>query len=264
MASNRSRSFAAALPLVLFAGAVCAQDVGLARVELVTRSVQVGLSGQEGEGSITLQDLGPDCRYEFTIKGFGGGLALGIKKLEASGYAKGMKRLADFPGDYTATDAAATVIKGGGTLTLENKHSAVGMELESRTSGVSLGVTGEGMTIAMKNPIPEPSRRYVVYFGLNESDLDADARAVMQQVVSDWTCLYPRLRLVGHTDSSGNAQYNKKLSRRRSTSVEEALLAGGIRPDRIFGTGVGQDAPLRETGDGVREAENRAVVIAVE
>ncbi len=264
MERGRRTTWLATGAVLALAGGVQAQEVGLARVELTTRSVQVGFAGMDGGGTITLQDLGDDCRYEFTVKGFGGGLAVGVKKLEASGYAKGMKKLADFPGEYTATDAAATVIKGGGTLTLENKNSPVAMELASRTSGVNLGVSGEGMTIAMKEPIPTPPRRYVVYFGHDESDLDADAQAIVGSAVADWRCLYPRLRLVGHTDTSGNPDYNKKLSRRRSASVEQALLAGGIRPDRIFGTGVGQESLLIETAQGVREAENRAVVITVE
>jgi outer membrane protein OmpA-like peptidoglycan-associated protein len=265
MSESRSlKCFAAALPFAISSAAALAQDAGLARVELVTESVQVGFAGQEGEGTITLQDLGDDCRYGFTVKGFGGGVALGVKKLEGRGYVKGLRSLAEFPGEYSATDVAATVIKGGGTLTLENKNTGAGMELESKTTGLSLGVSAEGMTIAMKEPIPEPPRRYVLYFGLNESGLDAEARAVADQILSDWRCRYLKLRLVGHTDSSGNAAYNKKLSRRRASSVEQALLAGGIRPDRLLGTGVGQEALLRETADGMPEAENRAVVVMVE
>jgi outer membrane protein OmpA-like peptidoglycan-associated protein len=70
-----------------------------------------------------------------------------------------------------------------------------------------------------------------------------------------------KLQITGHTDSSGSAEYNRMLAERRVRSVVEYLERQGIPASRIQATSVGESAPRIRTGDGVREAGNRAVVV---
>ena len=72
------------------------------------------------------------------------------------------------------------------------------------------------------------------------------------------------MTLTGHTDTTGNPEYNLKLSKKRADSVESALLGAGIGSDRLSTSGVGQGVLLKQTGDGVRSDLNRAVVISVQ
>ncbi|MGN3975570.1 OmpA family protein [Tsuneonella sp. SYSU-LHT278] len=53
-----------------------------------------------------------------------------------------------------------------------------------------------------------------------------------------------RYRIEGHTDSTGDADFNRKLSQERAASVRAALLAAGVDPSRIEVVGYGADQPI--------------------
>lgn len=55
---------------------------------------------------------------------------------------------------------------------------------------------------------------------------------------------FTTIRITGHTDKLGSAQYNKALSLRRSNAVKEYLVSKGIRPDQIETVGGGKDFPI--------------------
>ena len=58
-----------------------------------------------------------------------------------------------------------------------------------------------------------------------------------------------RLRVEGHTDAKGSAEYNLNLSKRRALSVAEYLVTHhGIAPDRFEIAGKGMSEPLVEDG----------------
>jgi outer membrane protein OmpA-like peptidoglycan-associated protein len=70
-----------------------------------------------------------------------------------------------------------------------------------------------------------------------------------------------KLQITGYTDSSGSAEYNRRLAERRVRSVVEYLERQGIPASRIEATAVGESASRVRTGDGINEAGNRAVVV---
>ena len=73
---------------------------------------------------------------------------------------------------------------------------------------------------------------------------------------------YPRLtiELRGHTDSrnsTGDPNYNVKLSQRRADAVKEALVKRGIAPERITAIGFGERQPIADNGTDEGRAQNR-------
>jgi outer membrane protein OmpA-like peptidoglycan-associated protein len=73
------------------------------------------------------------------------------------------------------------------------------------------------------------------------------------------------VRLEGHTDNTGDAAANKKLSLDRAIVVKELLVKGGITEARITGTdGYGEEKPIaaNETEEG--RAKNRRTELVVE
>lgn len=52
--------------------------------------------------------------------------------------------------------------------------------------------------------------------------------------------------LEGHTDGAGDADYNRRLSRRRAETVAAYLVRRGIAGDRLRAVGHGADRPLPE------------------
>ncbi|PSM51634.1 outer membrane fibronectin-binding protein [Campylobacter blaseri] len=65
--------------------------------------------------------------------------------------------------------------------------------------------------------------------------------------------------LEGHTDSTGNANYNKKLSEKRAASVKKALIDLGVSSEKISTIGYGEEQPIADNSTRAGRAENRRV-----
>jgi OmpA-OmpF porin, OOP family len=67
-----------------------------------------------------------------------------------------------------------------------------------------------------------------------------------------------RFLVVGHTDGTGNREYNLKLSQQRADAIREALVDPfGIDPDRIEAVGLGEEQLLNAAKP--EAAQNRRV-----
>ena len=71
---------------------------------------------------------------------------------------------------------------------------------------------------------------------------------------------YPqtRIRVEGHTDSKGSAEYNMNLSQRRAQAVSNALIQRGVDPMRVETLGFGESQPISSS-----DADNRRVNIVI-
>lgn len=97
-----------------------------------------------------------------------------------------------------------------------------------------------------------------VYFAHDKSSIDAAGLAALRTLAQALTAETSRSLLVtGHTDRSGPARYNSRLSLRRADAVRAALIAAGVVPSRIHVAGRGESNPLVITADHVREPRNR-------
>ena len=111
-------------------------------------------------------------------------------------------------------------------------------------------------------PAPEASTNYTVYFDFDSWTLTAEDLAVIDQVIKTVRAgSQTHITVVGHTDTSGPADYNQHLSVERAHVVVEALVDLGARRKSIRASGVGETDLAVETGDGVREPKNRRTVI---
>jgi outer membrane protein OmpA-like peptidoglycan-associated protein len=73
-----------------------------------------------------------------------------------------------------------------------------------------------------------------------------------------------RIRIEGHTDSTGSANANQVLSQRRADAVREALVAAGIEASRMTAVGIGADRPVAGNDSAEGRARNRRVEVIVE
>lgn len=68
----------------------------------------------------------------------------------------------------------------------------------------------------------------------------------------------------GHTDSSGDAATNKKLSGERAAVMVKQLVAKGVPADDIESVGMGADRPLEKPDDtAAKKARNRRYEVQV-
>lgn len=72
------------------------------------------------------------------------------------------------------------------------------------------------------------------------------------------------VRIEGHTDSTGSAEYNLGLSRRRAEAVEQFLVRQGVEPTRIDAVGLGASYPVASNGDPAGRTQNRRVDLLID
>jgi len=104
-----------------------------------------------------------------------------------------------------------------------------------------------------------------VSFALNKAELtDAAKRTLDDEVVAALKD-DPSLRVIveGHTDSTGSAAYNQKLSERRAATVKAYLVGRGIAAERVKSVGYGETQPRASNDTPEGRAQNRRVEIKV-
>ena len=118
--------------------------------------------------------------------------------------------------------------------------------------------------VAAPAPAPAAPADYTVYFDLDSWTLTAEDLAVITNVINTARAGgQSQITVVGHTDTTGSAAYNQRLSVRRANVVVEALVDMGARRAAIRASGVGETDLAVPTPDGVKEAKNRRSVIAI-
>ena len=125
-----------------------------------------------------------------------------------------------------------------------------------------VGACSEPQAVTAPPPAPMQSTSYMVFFDWDRSDLSQQALATVGQAADAFkTTGQSRITATGHTDTSGPDQYNMALSLRRANAVKDALVRDGVPATAISVVGKGEHDLLVPTADGVREPQNRRVVI---
>jgi outer membrane protein OmpA-like peptidoglycan-associated protein len=105
----------------------------------------------------------------------------------------------------------------------------------------------------------------MVFFDWDRSNLSQQALTTIQQAANAFkTKGNARITATGHTDTSGPESYNMALSLRRANAVKDALVRNGVPAQAITVVGMGEKGLLVQTGDNVREPQNRRVEIVIQ
>ena len=132
-------------------------------------------------------------------------------------------------------------------------------------TGCSIRVAGQEKVSASKKTRPEMGqvfRTYTVYFGFDSAELTQSARTLIAKVANEIDQFQPEnVTVAGYTDTSGPAEYNKRLSDRRAETVSQALAEFDVQNKIINKKAFGEDNLAVKTQDGTRLSENRRVVI---
>lgn len=102
-------------------------------------------------------------------------------------------------------------------------------------------------------------------FAVGRSTLSARALDELRSIVAVLG-LYPEHRLIaeGHTDATGDEDFNERLARARAEAVRNALVARGIDPTRIGVAGYGERLPVADNATAAGRAVNRRVEVVIE
>ena len=135
-------------------------------------------------------------------------------------------------------------------------------------AGIAAFVLGACSEPAPPPPPPPPPAQptsFMVFFDWDRSNLSAQAQTTIQQAAAAFKSRgSARVTTTGHTDTSGPDGYNMALSLRRANTVKDALVQNGVPAQAITVIGKGESQLLVQTGDGVREPQNRRVEIVMD
>jgi OmpA-OmpF porin, OOP family len=141
----------------------------------------------------------------------------------------------------------------------------------SLPNGTSISVPDGSLNYNLASYLASGSQdvpRTFVFDHLNFQSSSADVTPDSVQTVHDLTEImkaYPNVQfqLVGHTDNTGDADTNQKLSVDRANTVRAMLVSGGVNPQRISTTGYGQLRPIAINDTEEGRAKNRRIELTV-
>jgi outer membrane protein OmpA-like peptidoglycan-associated protein len=97
--------------------------------------------------------------------------------------------------------------------------------------------------VFVEAPTRDPSK-YVIYFDFAQSGLDAESKAVLDEVYQTMVKTPALvLKIQGFTDGVGDGQVNLKLAGGRSRSARDYLIYKGVRADRMVMEVFGEAEP---------------------
>lgn len=103
-----------------------------------------------------------------------------------------------------------------------------------------------------------------VFFDFNKATIKSVSYPVLDAVAAILK-KYKRvnIRIEGHTDDVGDADYNLKLSKRRARAVKKYLMTKGVKRSRLTYKGYGKTNPLEQGKSAEARAKNRRVEFVI-
>ncbi len=102
-----------------------------------------------------------------------------------------------------------------------------------------------------------------VYFAFDKSSINAEAQAVLDEVINATKNGDYSISIDGHGDHIGTKEYNYKLSLERADAVKEYLISKGLSRILITTKGEGEKAPIASNDTESGRAKNRRAELTI-
>ncbi|MFA0541529.1 OmpA family protein [Vibrio sp. 10N.222.52.B7] len=149
-------------------------------------------------------------------------------------------------GNTTASAAAATASAVAVTQAPSEPITEPAVVVEEKTTVVVTKAQTESFSQGM--------------FETNSTELSTDGKIALMPLVEVLKA-HPQssVDVVGHTDSTGAAEYNLMISKKRAAAVAAYIEEQGIEADRITASGEGEENPIASNATAEGRAQNRRV-----
>ncbi|MBS7246209.1 MAG: OmpA family protein [Bacteroidales bacterium] len=103
-----------------------------------------------------------------------------------------------------------------------------------------------------------------ILFATNKSNLSAEAKSNLKKFADEMKDLSDTdITIYGHTDNTGSAEVNERLSLQRANAVSAELQADGIAKSRITTEGKSFTMPVADNSTAEGRAQNRRVEVFI-
>ncbi|KPQ25816.1 MAG: putative outer membrane protein [Halomonas sp. HL-48] len=191
---------------------------------------------------------GGETQRSKTATGTGIGAAVGAVAGALSGDGSSSRR------DRAVIGAAVGAAAGAGVGAYMDRQE---QQLRENLQGSRIEVDRRGDDIVLNMPSS-------VTFDIDSSELTSEARSALNEVanvLSEYADT--RVNIAGHTDSTGEEDYNQRLSERRAQSVGSYLGQNGVSSARLNTRGYGESQPVASNDSEDGRSQNRRVEITL-
>lgn len=147
------------------------------------------------------------------------------------------------------------VVGGAAGAIIGDQMDRQAAELKQNVKGARVERVGEGIQVTFESGL---------LYDFDSDVVKRDARTNLRELVLSLE-KYPDsdLLILGHTDSVGTLEYNKRLSVRRADAAAEYLISQGVRRTRIGTGGLGEEEPLATNATEAGRQQNRRIEVAI-
>jgi outer membrane protein OmpA-like peptidoglycan-associated protein len=215
---------------------------------VVSKSALVAMLALSVAGCYTYDPYTGEKKVSDTTKGAGIGAAAGaVVGLLTGGDAAAHRK--------NALIAAGVGALAGGAIGNYMDRQEANLRHDLAGTGVSVTRMGDNITLNMPGNIT---------FKSNSAELDPSFYKVLNSVnvvVKKYNKTV--VEVAGHTDSTGAADYNQKLSERRANSVAQYLESQGLANNRVVTVGAGESRPVADNATPEGRQANRRVELTL-
>ena len=153
--------------------------------------------------------------------------------------------------------AIGGVVGGTAGVLIGRKMDKEAQRIEEEIPGAQIERVENGIVLTF-------DEKSGVYFATNKATLNEASQETLNKLTgifkeySDTNIL-----VVGHTDSTGNDDYNMQLSKDRAYSVSNYFTTNGISSGRITTNWFGETQPMHDNSTAEGRSKNRRVNIAI-
>nr|WP_255356587.1 OmpA family protein [Thioclava sp. SK-1] len=142
--------------------------------------------------------------------------------------------------------------------------AAIGSQLDKQAQELRRDLDMQGTTVVNTGESLVVTMPQDVLFATDSSTLRPDLQSDLYTLAGNLN-RYPNstLQVIGHTDNTGEAAYNQRLSVDRARSVASVLIGAGVSSGRIQTIGRGEDQPVASNLSAEGRAQNRRVELII-
>ena len=168
-------------------------------------------------------------------------------------------------GQIIGGNTTATLIGAGvGAMVGTAIGHSYGKKMDEQEAELRRQLAAEQAKIQREADILSVTLMSDVLFDVGSSNLKPESMDQVKKIGGVLT-KYPETHIIvaGHTDSTGSAELNQRLSEQRAMNVKIAFVEEGVHPSRIETIGFGASAPVADNSGAAGRSLNRRVVITI-